>query len=143
VCWYGDRPRKVCKTMWLPTSCTRTTSREGASRHSKNLIASQFKTNAGRRTPVEAECIHRFKDVPAGFIPRISLCEDAFPQALGAIAASACCTTSTEPMKVAITVIQSGPDRRHEHGSRDVATLNRDKFVRIVGLMLRNRSGVV
>src|SRR5215203_5294934 len=73
--------------MWLPTSCTRTTSREGASRHRKNLIASQMKTNAGRRTPVEVECIHRFKDVAAEFIPRISLCEDAFPQGLGAIAA--------------------------------------------------------
>ena len=45
-----------------------------------------MKTNAGRRTLIEVERIHSFDDAPAEFVPRISLCEDAFRKALGAVA---------------------------------------------------------
>lgn len=60
---------------------------EGASRDGKNLVTDEVKTNARRRNPVKVECIHGLNDVAAEFIPRISLCEDAFRQASGAVAA--------------------------------------------------------
>jgi hypothetical protein len=73
--------------MWFPTWCTRRycqrsqgrqravdrTSREGASRDRKNLIADQMKTNADGRTSVEMECIASVQ-LPAEFVPRISAC---------------------------------------------------------------------
>ena len=53
-----------------------------------------MKTNAGRRTLIEVKRIYCFDDVPAEFVPRISLCKDAFRKALGAVAAVGLCTTS-------------------------------------------------
>ena len=61
--------------------------REGASRDRKNLVADEVKTNAGGRTLIEVQRIYSFDDVPAEFVPRISLCKDAFRKALGAVAA--------------------------------------------------------
>jgi hypothetical protein len=46
-----------------------------------------MKANAGGPTSVEKKRIHRFAYVPAKFVPRISLREDAFRKALGAVAA--------------------------------------------------------
>jgi hypothetical protein len=46
-----------------------------------------MKANAGRPTSVEKKRIHRFEYVPAKFVPRISLREDALRKALDAVAA--------------------------------------------------------
>jgi hypothetical protein len=57
------------------------------SRDGQNLIADKMKANAGWRGPVEIERIDRRPDVSAEFIPRISLRENAFRQALGTVTA--------------------------------------------------------
>jgi hypothetical protein len=56
-------------------------------RDRQKFVADEVKANAGRRTFVEPQHVHSFEDRPAEFVPRVSLREDAFRQARGAVAA--------------------------------------------------------
>jgi hypothetical protein len=59
----------------------------GFSSEGEHFIADKVKPKAGRLGPVEIERLNRFLDVRPQLIPRVSLGEDAFGQALGREAA--------------------------------------------------------
>lgn len=54
--------------------------RAGVSRDRQDFISNEVQPDAGWRSSVEIERIHRFEHVPAMFVPGISLGEDAFCQ---------------------------------------------------------------